>query len=70
MGKVSHTAEAPRGELEELVTFLNRKGVTRKSITVEAYVAWENGTVKAPKDTTERIDDLVTLELYRTQSPS
>lgn len=57
-------------EVAELVSFLNVKGVTKKPLTIELYSAWENGTAKAPKETTERIDDLITLELYRTQQPA
>ncbi|MDB6034085.1 MAG: hypothetical protein JWM16_4423 [Verrucomicrobiales bacterium] len=57
-------------EVGELVAFLNRKGVTQTSISVEAYALWENGAAKAPQKTAARIDDLITLELYRTQSPA
>jgi hypothetical protein len=55
-------------EVGELVAFLNRQGATTKPFTEEAYASWENGTAKAPKETAARIDDLLTLELYRTQS--
>jgi hypothetical protein len=54
-------------EVRELVAFLNRQGATKKPVTEEAYASWETGTFKAPKEMAARIDDLLTLELYRTQ---
>ncbi|MDB6034010.1 MAG: hypothetical protein JWM16_4348 [Verrucomicrobiales bacterium] len=51
----------------ELVAFLNKKRVLPIAIKEKAYSSWENGTARAPKEAEERIDDVITMELYRTQ---
>lgn len=53
-----------------MVAFLNAKRVIPQPITEKNYKAWEGGSVNAPKETEERIDDVIAIELYRTQPTS